>query len=183
MAAVRSCRHLPTISFMFKCLNVLLCRHLASHRSPGSCWLSSKTYSLRKSWLFFRHIPGSQHSSRQGWGGLWSKQGSWPSPLKFYNWALTLLPAHLGFKANALLMTAKDSWIPDLTREDNFELFTIPLFWKNPVRSSYLRLIFAIGMFMEDYLDKIDTWLSLLHLLWNSHWRCHSEYAPKTSIW
>lgn len=86
MAAVRSCQHLPTISFMFKCLNILLHGSLASHWSPGSFWPSSKIYSLRKSWLFFSQIPHSQLSSRQGWEGLWSKQGSWPSPLKFHNY-------------------------------------------------------------------------------------------------
>lgn len=154
MAVVKSCQHLPTISFMFKCLNILLHRSLASHWSPGSFWPSSKIYSLRKSWLFFRHIPHSQLSSRQGWEGFWSKQGSWPSPLKFHNWALTLPPVYLGFKASALLKrTVKDSWVPDLTRKDNFECFTIPLIWKSPVRSSYLGIMFAIGVLTEDHLD------------------------------
>lgn len=132
MCAVRGCQHLPTISFMFKCLNVLLCRSLASQRSPGSRWPSSNTDSSRKPWLFLRRKPHSQRSSGRRLGTLSSRQGFWPGSFKFHNWALTLPPAHQGFKANFTLpiRTIKDFWVPDLAREDKVELFTIPLSWK-----------------------------------------------------
>lgn len=59
-------------------LTVLQSTSLAAQQSP-----SSQTDSLRKSGLFLRLPPPPQPSSRQEWGGLWSRQGSWPGSFKF----------------------------------------------------------------------------------------------------
>lgn len=82
MAVVRSCQHSPIISFMFKCLNILLHRSLASHWSPGSFWPSSKIYSLRKSWLFFQSDPPLTAQLQAGMGRPLIKTGILAKPLK-----------------------------------------------------------------------------------------------------
>lgn len=115
--------HVPVLRWMFYCVQVCL----ASQQSPGCYRPSSKTDSFPET----RPLP--QPSSRQGWGSLWSRQGSWPGAFKFPNWALTLPPAHRGFQTNVSLLprrTEKDSWVQAFAREDNSDMFTTPLFWK-----------------------------------------------------
>lgn len=108
---------------------------------------------LKKILAFFQSDPPLTAQLQAGMGRPLIKTGILAKPFKVSQ-LLTLPPVYLGFKASALLKrTVKDFWVPNLTRKNNFEWFTIPFIWKTPVRSSYLGIIFPIGVLTEDHLD------------------------------
>lgn len=98
MAVVRSCQHLPIISFMFKCLNILPHRSLHLHWALVSFLTQLQNLFLKKICFFSVRSPTNSSAPGRDGKAFWSKQGSWGCPLKFHNWALTSPTCLPGFQ-------------------------------------------------------------------------------------